>query len=505
MKTFFCTCYLLLSIGLFCQKINSETSFPPSVESASFVYHPESEALLLIGGVSAIPDSIRSDVWKWDGKSWVKINAMGPGGRNFFPGVLNTKTGTIYSYAGMKAVGDVPMKDMWSFNGKNWSPLTTDDIGTHDHHNMVYMGHLDAFLVYGGNNNGYPNFDTVTWLLKDGKFSALRIPGPGPRWHYGLVYDRERKKVILYGGGEKPDEHWEFDGTKWTKIMTTVNPGKRLYHQMVYDDDLKLVILHGGMINQNPRDPVHDSIPTTWAWNGRSWKKIAQDPVFAMAMGYDLQRKKVVIYGKTSRTDNSNIGVWELTKDKWMQIADYGKWNMVDYVRQWTEQHPDDMQALMKYADILEWRTKEFAKAETAYKTLLATYPVDKGMLTALIYVLSAQGKIEEANEYLLKLNELGTLNKNVYARLAGRLRQERKYREAIVYYNKLLETDLKGENYYNLASVYALLNEKEKAFDNLVKAIENGYNSKKKFEEDADLASLKIDRRFQDLLLRLK
>jgi tetratricopeptide (TPR) repeat protein len=503
MKIFFVIC--LLPLTSFCQTSAPKVLFPASVSGASFVYHPKSEALLLIGGTPAIPDSVRSDIWKWDGKNWSKIDAVGPGARNFFPGVVNTKTGNIYSYAGMKAIGDVPMKDMWSFNGRSWSKVTTDDIGTHDHHNMVYMDHLDAFLVFGGNNNGYPNFDTVTWLLKGGKFKALNIPGPGYRWHDGMVYDKQRKKVVLYGGGEKPDEHWEFDGERWTKIVTTLNPGRRLYHYMAYNDDLKVVILHGGLINQDPRDPVHDSTPTTWEWNGISWKKIAEDPVFAMAMGYDTKRKKVVIYGKTDRSEDSNIGLWELNNNKWVKIVDYGKWNMVEYVKQWTEQHPDDIQALVKYADILEWRTKEFAKAETAYKKLVTVYPQDIGMFSSLAYVLSAQGKIDEANGYLQRLNELGSLNKNIYARLAGRLRQEKKFNEAIVYYNKILETDPKGKDFYSLACTYALVGEKEKAFDNLNKAIENGYNSKKQFEDDANLISLRSDKRFQDLLSKLK
>jgi hypothetical protein len=44
---------------------------------------------------------------------------------------------------------------------------------------MDYIDHLDAFLVYGGNINGYPNYDTTTWICKDQNFTRLDVPGPG--------------------------------------------------------------------------------------------------------------------------------------------------------------------------------------------------------------------------------------------------------------------------------------------------------------------------------------
>ena len=505
MKAIFYAFCWLLPVLSFCQQSTPATLFPADVSGASFVYHPKSESLLLIGGSSIIPDSARSDVWKWNGKTWSKIEAAGPGSRNFFPGVLNTKTGYIYSYAGMDAIGNASLKDMWSFNGKKWSRVTTTDIGTHDHHNMVYIDHLDAFLVYGGNINKYPNFDTATWILKDGNFTKLNIPGPGFRWHYGIVYDKNRKKVVMYGGGEKPDEHWEFDGAKWTKINSEVNPGRRLYHRMVYNEDAKTVIVHGGMVNQNPGDPVHNVTPTTWAWDGSTWKKIAEDPVFAMAMGYDAKRKKVVMYGKDGRSENSNFGLWELNNDKWIRIADYGKVDETGYVKKWTKEHPDDMQALTKYADIMEWQTQEFAEAAAAYKRLIKVYPQNTGMLSSLAYVLAAQGKTIEADEYLQKLNEIGGLNRDVYARLAGRLYQVKNFKEAVIYYNKLLEYAPKGNDFFRLARAYAMLGEKDKAYENLIKAIQNGYNAKKNFEDDADLAGLKSDTRFQELLSKLK
>ncbi len=492
---------MLCTISAYSQEHIPNVTFP--ISGGAFFYHPASKALLLAGGSSVIPDSIQSDVWKWDGKVWTKITAKGPGSRRFFMGALNTKTGELNFYGGMDA-SYKPKRDMWYFNGKRWTKMTTNDIGTHDHHNMVYMNHLDAFLVYGGNINGYPNFDSTTWILKNGQFTKMNIPGPGPRWHYGLVYDKLRKKAVLYGGGEKPDEHWEFDGVKWTKIITKENPGRRLYHQMVYNDDSKTIILHGGWTNQNPRDAGNYTPRTTWEWNGTAWKKIAEEHIHARALGYDANRKVIVALGYTGNPENSNMALWEMENGKWQQVMDYPKWSPFEIVTKQVEQFPNDFLALAKYADMLEWQTKQYAEAEAAYKKLEVAYPQNTDYWNGLVSVLSAQGKIKDAQVYLEKISKAGLLNKSVYIRLAGRLRQENKITESIIYLIKITELEPVATNFYNLGCAYALSGNKDKAFALLNKAANNGFTARNYFENDGDLASLKNDNRWATLMQKL-
>ncbi len=498
-------CYLFLfATALFSQKTHPTDTFPGHLGSASFLYHPQSKALLLIGA-PVIPDSAKSNVWKWDGKTWTQIKATGPGSRDFFQGSLNKKTGQLHFFGGMMQTASGSKGDMWSFDGMKWSSVKSNDIGTRDHHNMVYMDHLDAFLVYGGNNNGYPNLDSTTWLFKDGQFKALNIPGPGTRYHYGLVYDKHRKKAVLYGGGEKPDEHWEFDGTKWTKRNLQESPGRKLYHQMVYNDDLKVTILHGGWINQNPRDTTNHQTPATWSWDGNTWKKIATADVFPLAMGYDAHRKVIVAYGFSDFHRNTNLGLWELKNNQWIQVADYGKWNTAAYITNWVAQYPDDLQALTKYADILQWQTKEFAKAETAYKRLLQAYPHKTDMLQDLALVLLLQNKAAEAETYLAQAKAAGLMNRYAYRRLAGLLSMEGRQEVAIPYLEIALDLEPQGADFYSLACSYALTGNKDKAFFNLDKAVLHGYHSKQQFESDTALESLKEDSRWQALLTKLQ
>jgi hypothetical protein len=58
---------------------------------------------------------------------------------------------------------------------------------------------------------------------------------------------------------------------------------------------------------------------------------------------------------------------------------------------------------------------------------------------------------------------------------------------------------------YYNLACSYALGNKSDGAFKFLETALAQGYNSKQQYENDPDLVSLKNDKRWKDLVSRLK
>jgi ketosteroid isomerase-like protein len=59
--------------------------------------------------------------------------------------------------------------------------------------------------------------------------------------------------------------------------------------------------------------------------------------------------------------------------------------------------------------------------------------------------------------------------------------------------------------DFYNLACAFALSAEKEKALDNLEKAINAGFTDRQQYETDGDLDSLRETERFKELLKRLR
>lgn len=81
---------------------------------------------------------------------------------------------------------------------------------------------------------------------------------------------------------------------------------------------------------------------------------------------------------------------------------------------------------------------------------------------------------------------------------------------EGVRNYDKALEIGIepgaanRGAAYYNLGCGYALAGQKEKALEALEKAVAEGFTNRRDYEADEDLAPLRSDQRFQQILARL-
>ncbi len=309
---------------------------PSPRSSGLFIYHPASKAMLLLDGHQFEKDSLKNNVWKWNGELWKELPSVGPGTRSLTAGALDSYKGMIVRFGGLGFKNyDSKKGDAWSFDGKKWSERRITGIGTRDHHKMVYADHLNSFVVYGGYNEER-KWDTVTWLLKDDQFIPLNIPGPGPRAHFGLSYDKERKRVVLFGGlngtnGESGDL-WEFDGEEWILIRPKEQIGTRIWHGMVYHDKLKLTIVQGGY-TAKPKDRSGDSTfmeypKDTWGWDGSRWKRLSTNGPSSIlpAIGYDPRKNVVWYYSGAGKNSTLHDFLWEFRNGKWKQISDNGIW-----------------------------------------------------------------------------------------------------------------------------------------------------------------------------------
>ena len=310
---------------------------PDARVTANFIYSPKTNSLLLIDGYTKHPPDGRNNVYSWDGKEWKKISASGPDTKSLSTGALNTKNNNVVVFGGIGAKGYESLHgDTWEFDGMQWQQINTNSIGTRDHDKMVYASALDAFVMYGGQDTKRDG-DSATWLLKNGEWKELKIAGPGDRFHFGMVYDPLRKKVVLYGGYNKKglqSDTWEFDGEKW-KLVTTEGPGPRGRFSMVYDESRKMSILFGGDVWKKKVDTsvsadgeLWDIRGDTWGWDGSQWKKISEGGPERMlaALGYDMSRKKLVLFGGGDAHQTNYADTWEFQNDKWIKVADNGAW-----------------------------------------------------------------------------------------------------------------------------------------------------------------------------------
>jgi tetratricopeptide (TPR) repeat protein len=94
---------------------------------------------------------------------------------------------------------------------------------------------------------------------------------------------------------------------------------------------------------------------------------------------------------------------------------------------------------------------------------------------------------------------------RNRYTFLADELFKMTNYTLSDEYFEKAIAIRSNKTAHYNRACAYALIGNKDKSFELLNIAIEKGYDSKTDFENDADLASLKSDARWKQLVEKLK
>jgi hypothetical protein len=152
------------------------TEGPPARGRSALAYDSKRRQVVLFGGVSAPPgpnqpQAFFGDTWIWDGKRWSKAADAGPRGRYAHGMVFDQSAGVVLLYGGAAAHRDAPLSDMWQWDGKRWTEI-----------------HLTGQT-------------------------------PGHRYQPVMVYDRARKKTVLYGGIANSGDTWEWDGQRWRQIV----------------------------------------------------------------------------------------------------------------------------------------------------------------------------------------------------------------------------------------------------------------------------------------------
>jgi hypothetical protein len=111
-------------------------------------------------------------------------------------------------------------------------------------------------------------------------------------------------------------------------------------------------------------------------------------------------------------------------------------------------------------------------------------------------------GSLNLRSQGKLRPSAMKVRNQVEQLRLAGKLAEAE---SQIVKYEPDGDQFTISVMYYNLACSYALENKPDGAFKFLDKALAHGYTSKQQYENDTDLVSLKTDKRWKDIVSRLK
>lgn len=126
--------------------------------------------------------------------------------------------------------------ETWLWTGITWlQQFPEHQPAARGAHTMTYDPDNDRVYLFGGRvesdeRDGDPTYLNDLWYWKDGDWTRVETAtAPSPRHYSGLTWDRERKRLVLFGGNgygadgktlEAKFDTWEFDGTDWTQIAS---------------------------------------------------------------------------------------------------------------------------------------------------------------------------------------------------------------------------------------------------------------------------------------------
>jgi hypothetical protein len=215
---------------------------------------------------------------------------------------------------------------MWSWNGTRWMPRATGGPAGRGHAAMSYDSHRNRVVLHGGfvavfgTNNPQGFGDTWEW---DGRtWRSLGDGGPGLRDHHAMVYDPVRRVTLMFGGhdpratpGASLSDTWSWNGKSWRKLADD-GPPARSTHRMIFDSKRNRIVMFGGW------GPDNQSLSDTWAWDGQRWSKLndsGPSPRFAMRMAYDASRDRIVLFGGRGQAGDL-ADTWEFDGERWSQV-----------------------------------------------------------------------------------------------------------------------------------------------------------------------------------------
>src|SRR5215211_5236612 len=293
---------------------------PPACAGANAIYHSELQEVLLIG---CVPSSVRQSspniIWGWNGERWRRVTEGGPQMLLLGGAAYDEQRKVLVMYGGYSWAKDSCERETWEWDGETWSQKDAEGPTACDHLEMVYDAARGEVLLFGGgdeNQNLSPetwSWNGETWMLvsdsgqpgpapfgfvldpvheqpllyggyadqiledlwvwKEGAWQPSQLPGPGPRSHFGMAFDREANALILFGGASRTstfsslsDQTWMLTSGAWSELALEDHPSKRGSAAMVYDPARKRIVLYGGFA------PDRNDLNDTWEWDGSRWR-----------------------------------------------------------------------------------------------------------------------------------------------------------------------------------------------------------------------------------------
>lgn len=100
----------------------------------------------------------------------------------------------------------------------------------------------------------------------------LDVQGPGALSHFGMTWNKDENALYVFGGATSgstfaslTDKTWVLRDGHWQELSPAISPSRRGNPAMGYDLVRKRVVLYGGF------DSARNNLNDTWEWDGETW------------------------------------------------------------------------------------------------------------------------------------------------------------------------------------------------------------------------------------------
>ncbi len=319
--------------------MNMSPSIAPPVRfAAEITYDTESDRIVLFSG-ALTPYIVHNDTWIYDynTNSWENVSPLAhPGGRGAFAMVYDEESDRSILFGGVRKYYDPPEPmvdwgDTWAYdsNTNTWENMTLESgPRSRSIHNMAYDSESDRIILYGGfwgdsSAAGGRRALSDTWAYdyNSNNWTEMNpISSPGLLYAFGMTYDTDSDRVILYGGKYKSNgytriekETWayDFNSNSWIKMNPPTSALRRGRFQMVYHVKWDRIILFGG----DTEGIIYDD---TWIYdyNSNSWIKLktVNQPSkrYYSDLAYDNESNRIILFGGSDFSGNPLNETWVL-------------------------------------------------------------------------------------------------------------------------------------------------------------------------------------------------
>jgi hypothetical protein len=173
-------------------------AMPELRSEATMVYDPDSQKVLLFGGIANT--KFLQDTWEWDPvlAEWQeRFPAQMPVAR--YQAVAAWTPGQVVLFGGGQEGGNPPLNDLWLWNSSagSWTEIPMSDPWPEPEsfNQLAYNRRLHRLILYNGEELWTLNPDSWEWR-------QIETAGDGPigRRGHSLFYDDSQGRVMVFGG-----------------------------------------------------------------------------------------------------------------------------------------------------------------------------------------------------------------------------------------------------------------------------------------------------------------